>query len=273
MARRRSKQPAVHAGQSRSERAFTETAFNNPFAVTARAIKSQLAKRKKRAFDRRIAAETHGGDADRAPSDLVTNSTAEDGADESPLRFEDVVRGVVPIDRGAARIAMRPVADLESIEQARQAAADAELVEMVELKNFDIRYSDQYIRGSSEGVSLDTIRKLECGEFAVRGHLDLHGMVVEDATAEVDRFLTDCHSRGFRCVLIITGKGKNSVRQTGVLREAIPHWLARGPSSRLVLAFVTARPCDGGSGAIYVLLRNRLGRKSRIDVVTGGIGD
>ena len=267
MSRRRSKQTANPAGKAHAERASAETPFNNPFATTARVIKAQLAKRKKSALDRRIAGEQ------RRLGAVTHNDSSDLRADAAPHGFEDAMHGVVPIDRGAERVAARPSADLESVEQARKAADEAELAEMSELKNFDIRYSDQYIRGSSEGVSLDTIRKLERGEFAVRAHLDLHGMVVEDATAEVDRFLADCHGHGFRCVLIITGKGKNSFRQTGVLREAIPHWLARGRSSRLVLAFVTARPCDGGSGAIYVLLRNRAGRKSRIDVVTGGVGD
>ena len=121
-------------------------------------------------------------------------------------------------------------------------------------------------------ICQETLRKLERGEFAVHAHLDLHGMVVEDAERAVDRFLSDSQRRGVRCVLIITGKGYNSVGRSGVLREKIPQWLAKGPSSRRVLAFVTARPCDGGEGALYVLLRRRPGAKSRIDVVTGGVG-
>ena len=86
----------------------------------------------------------------------------------------------------------------------------------------------------------------------------------------VDQFLTEQQRRGERCVLVITGKGRNSRQQVGVLREKIPQWLARGPSARRVLAFVTARPCDGGEGALYVLLRRERAGKARIDVVAGG---
>ena len=89
---------------------------------------------------------------------------------------------------------------------------------------------------------------LEKGEFAISAHLDLHGMPFEDARRAVDEFLVQQQKRGRRCVLIVTGKGKNSPNGQGVLRERVPEWLARGPSSRRVLAFASARPCDGGVG-------------------------
>ncbi len=137
-------------------------------------------------------------------------------------------------------------------------------------EHFDIRFSDLFIRGRAAGVSRETITKLERGEFAVRSHVDLHGLAFDDAKDVVDRFLSDRQKRGDRCVLVITGKGRNSPRQIAVLRERIPEWLARGPSARRVLAFVTARPCDGGEGALYVLLRRHTSRKGRIDVEAGG---
>jgi DNA-nicking Smr family endonuclease len=119
-------------------------------------------------------------------------------------------------------------------------------------------------------VSRETVAKLSRGEFAVRSHVDLHGMALDDAKDAVDQFLTERQKRGDRCLLVITGKGKNSRGQVAVLRERIPEWLARGPSARRVLAFVTARPCDGGEGAFYVLLRRGVSRKMRIDVEAGG---
>ena len=110
---------------------------------------------------------------------------------------------------------------------------------------------------------------LERGEFAVHSHVDLHGMVLEDAMEVVDEFIAERHRRGERCVLIVTGKGNNSPGRYGVLRERIPDWLARGPSAKRVLAFATARPCDGGEGALYVLLRKHRSGKQRITVESG----
>jgi len=147
---------------------------------------------------------------------------------------------------------------------------DPKRIDLTADEHFDIRFSDLFIRGRAAGVSRETIAKLERGEFAVRSHVDLHGMAFDDAKDAVDRFLTDRQKRGDRCVLVITGKGRNSPGQIAVLRERIPEWLARGPSSRRVLAFVTARPYDGGEGALYVLLRKHVSRKTRIDVEAGG---
>lgn len=137
-------------------------------------------------------------------------------------------------------------------------------------EHFDFRFSDLYVQGRAAGVSRETIGKLSRGEFAVRSHVDLHGMALDDAKDAVDQFLAERQRRGERCVLVITGKGKNSRGQIAVLRERIPEWLARGPSARRVLAFVTARPCDGGEGAFYVLLRRDASRKMRIHVEAGG---
>ncbi|MFQ5351952.1 MAG: Smr/MutS family protein [Candidatus Binatia bacterium] len=96
--------------------------------------------------------------------------------------------------------------------------------------------------------------RLERGEFIVRSRLDLHGMVLEDAVNAAASFIAACRQKGERCVLIVTGKGRGSTGGRGVIREELPRWLSDGRGSAAVLAFVTARPRDGGSGALYVLL-------------------
>ena len=180
--------------------------------------------------------------------------------------FRQATAGAASLGTAPRRVTARtkPVAD------AAAAVSEAKPIDPTADEHFDIRFSDLFIRGRAAGVSRETMTKLECGEFAVRSHVDLHGMAFDDAKAAVDRFLADRQKRGDRCVLVITGKGRNSPRQIAVLRERIPEWLARGPSSRRVLAFVTARPCDGGEGALYVLLRKHASRKTRIIVEAGG---
>ena len=82
-------------------------------------------------------------------------------------------------------------------------------------------------------------------------------MTAEEARVAVDRFLTTAQRNGQRCVLIIHGRGLNSKDQVPVLKTRLAQWLARGSWARLVLAFTSARPCDGGAGALYVLLRRQ----------------
>ena len=124
---------------------------------------------------------------------------------------------------------------------------------------FDIADSDEYIEGRVSGLDPGLVRKLRRGEFSVQGHLDLHGRSRAEAKAEVDRFLRRSREQGKRCVLLVHGRGLHSKDQVPVLKEALRSWLATARFGRHVLAFATARPQDGGAGAVYVLLR-RLGR-------------
>lgn len=176
--------------------------------------------------------------------------------------------GVAPLPAAPSRVRIRRKVDLSHIEAKRREDLDA----LAGADGFDVTYEDRYVRGRASGVSRETLARLEKGEFRICAHLDLHGMPLEDARAAVDEFLANQQKRGHRCVLLVTGKGKNSPNGHSVLREQVPQWLARGPSSRRVLAFASARPCDGGLGALVVLMRATSSSKHRIDVEHGGSG-
>ena len=124
---------------------------------------------------------------------------------------------------------------------------------------FDIADTDEYVEGHVSGLDPALVRKLRGGEYSVQGHVDLHGLTREEARREVDRFLKESRRRGRRCVLLVHGRGRHSEEQVPVLKEALRAWLATARFGRHVLAFATARPRDGGAGALYVLLR-RAGR-------------
>lgn len=124
---------------------------------------------------------------------------------------------------------------------------------------FDLADTDEYVEGRVAGLDPALVRKLRRGEFAVQGHVDLHGMTREEAKRAVDAFLRASRNAGKRCVLVVHGRGLHSKDQLPVLKEALRTWLGTARFGRHVLAFATARPADGGAGAIYVLLR-RAGR-------------
>lgn len=137
--------------------------------------------------------------------------------------------------------------------------AYARLVDLVGGEGcFDIQYTDEYIEDAVVGADPGLLRKLRRGDFSVQDHLDLHGMTAEEAHHHVERFILASVIKGLRCVLIIHGRGFNSRGQIPILKQRISCWLKRGRLKRLVLAFATARPCDGGAGAIYLLVRKRL---------------
>ena len=103
-----------------------------------------------------------------------------------------------------------------------------------------------------EGVQLAVMRKLRRGQYARQAELDLHGMTAAEAKAQVVAFMHECQARGYRCVRIVHGKGLRSPRGAPVLKLKLAGWLRQRDE---VLAYCSARANEGGTGAIYVLLR------------------
>jgi len=120
---------------------------------------------------------------------------------------------------------------------------------------FDIADSDEFIEGHSRGLDPRVIRKLRKGEFAVQAHVDLHGLLKDEAKAALEAFLARSRQDGKRCVLVVHGRGLHSKDQVPVLKEALKRWMHTARFARHVLGFSSARPHDGGTGAMYVLLR------------------
>lgn len=100
-------------------------------------------------------------------------------------------------------------------------------------------------------VGRRTFRKLARGGFSVQSELDLHGMSAVEAGAALREFINDCCLRGLTCVRIIHGKGRGSGSRGPILKRKVDACLRRWDP---VLAFVSARQVDGGTGAVYVLL-------------------
>jgi DNA-nicking Smr family endonuclease len=120
---------------------------------------------------------------------------------------------------------------------------------------FDLSDSVEFIEGSAHGLDPRVARRLRKGDFAVQGHLDLHGMTREEAREALGAFLARSRQAGKRCVLVVHGRGLHSKDQVPVLKDSVKRWMATARFRDHVLAFATARPHDGGLGAVYVLLR------------------
>jgi DNA-nicking Smr family endonuclease len=104
----------------------------------------------------------------------------------------------------------------------------------------------------AKGVDRREIRKLKTGEYVVRDRRDLHGMTGAEALDSVGRFIENSRHRGHRCVCIIHGRGLHSTGNQPILKARVREYLR---SHRSVLAYADAPVSDGGSGAVYVLLR------------------
>lgn len=120
---------------------------------------------------------------------------------------------------------------------------------------FELTLSDEYTDGAVVGLPPDVLTKLRRGEFSYQDHTDLHGCTRKEARQVVIQFVQESFARGLRCVLIVSGRGLNSRDKIPVLKHGVVRWLTQSPLKRLILAFASARCCDGGAGAFYVLLR------------------
>ncbi len=174
--------------------------------------------------------------------------------------FLEAMRDVQPLPEGKNRVPRSPNPDVRPAHPPKEGDIEAmtRLSDLVSgVAEMDITFSDEYMEGSVPGVSQRLIVKLRKGQIPVQDHLDLHGLTKEAAELRLRDFLLRSHQLGLRCVLVIHGRGLNSEDHIPVLKERVPVWLKRGPVRKIVLAFSTARPYDGGTGAIYILLRRR----------------
>lgn len=178
-------------------------------------------------------------------------------ADDDAALFLEMVGEVAPVKVKAERV---PPKEPPSADQLRIPSEEAEsLARLAELVSgegaFDLADSDEFIEGSVQGFDERVLRKLRRGEFSHRAHLDLHGLTKEEAKPRLEKFISDARIAGHRCVLVVTGRGLHSKDSIPVLKQSVQAWLTHGRTAKQVLAFCSARPEDGGAGAVYVLLR------------------
>jgi len=113
--------------------------------------------------------------------------------------------------------------------------------------------------GPTPGLDRRTAERLQRGELAIEGAIDLHGMTQEAARAALEGAIERAWGAGRRLLLVVTGKGFNG---DGVLRQQVPRWLNQSPLREHILSFCHARAHHGGEGALYVLIRrHRDGRR------------
>jgi DNA-nicking Smr family endonuclease len=139
----------------------------------------------------------------------------------------------------------------------KSSGADDTLVILKEIVNgrraVNLSDTQEYVEWINQDFRNFNLKRLHEGRFSVQDYLDLHGLNVEEAENAVGSFLRDCMIKGYRCIKIIHGRGLRSPNGP-VLKTALVKWLS-GRYRKKIIAFSSARQCDGGLGALYVLLR------------------
>ncbi len=111
--------------------------------------------------------------------------------------------------------------------------------------------ADELLSFRRPGIGTDVTRKLRRGDWSIQRQIDLHGLRRDDAREALSIFIRESHKQGIRCVRVVHGKGLGSPGKAPVLKHRVHSWLVQKSE---VLAFVQAKPADGGAGALVVLL-------------------
>jgi DNA-nicking Smr family endonuclease len=177
-------------------------------------------------------------------------TTASDAAAGTDTRlFREAMHGVRPIRRAADRIGRPKPPARARFKRADELDVLAESLAPV-LDPADLETGDE-LSFRRDHVPETVLRRLRRGAYAIDAAIDLHGLTAIEARVALGEFLAECLARGMRCIRVIHGKGRRSGPRGPVLRNVVNVWLRR---SDCVLAFGSARPVDGGSGATCVLL-------------------
>lgn len=165
--------------------------------------------------------------------------------------FFSAMNNITPLPGKGRSVRPEPL-----VPHSRPAASSNPLQDIVDGKvEFTLSGTDEFMEGHVIGLDLLTVGKLQAGRFSPEAHIDLHGLNSEQAFHNLVGFFRNAYYKGTRTALVVTGRGLNSPDGNPVLRGKMRQWFTQDPFRRIILAFCTARREDGGTGALYVLLR------------------
>lgn len=171
-------------------------------------------------------------------------------SDEDRRLFRDAAQGVKPLPAGDRADLPRP--RVKPVPKQREADERAVLRELADaIPDGELETGDE-LSWRAPGVQDSVLRKLRRGQYRVDRALDLHGHTAASAKLEVAGFLHRARADGARCVRIVHGKGRGSKEGKAVLKQLVGGWLRRHEG---VVAYASARPTEGGTGAVVVLLK------------------
>jgi DNA-nicking Smr family endonuclease len=172
--------------------------------------------------------------------------------DREKRLFELAVGPVRPLPHH--RRVVHPAVPVPPEPRQRQLDEDAVMREALS-DEFDVEtllHTDDQLSYHRPGLGPDVMRKLREGHWSIQKHIDLHGLRVDEAREALGRFVRESHQLGLRCVRVVHVKGLGSPGRAPVLKGRVLRWLVQ---KKEVLAFVQARPAEGGAGALVVLLK------------------
>ena len=188
----------------------------------------------------------------KARSEIATNSLPDEPVINSDVKlFQEEVKNARPLNIEVPfteKTYPKPIAK-QFIRDEKQALRDSLSDDFYPAHELESGEELLYLR---TGQSPDVLSKLRRGFWVVQAQIDLHGLISDEAREYVAEFLNLCKKRNIRCVRIVHGKGLGSRNREPILKHKLRNWLMQKDE---VIAYAQAKPEDGGSGAVIVLLK------------------
>ncbi|MCW8955490.1 MAG: Smr/MutS family endonuclease [Gammaproteobacteria bacterium] len=166
--------------------------------------------------------------------------------------FKQAMSDVTPIKQ--TRVSLKPK---PSVVKKRAQPAHHETIADTLSDEF-VPEAGDFLEFMRPGTQKSLLKQLRNGKLPVEGHIDLHGYTRDNARKTLLGFIQHAQQQGYKIVCVVHGKGYHSEDGRPVLKALVNKWLQNIPE---VLAFATAQPRDGGTGAVYALLKKQYDRK------------
>ncbi len=204
----------------------------------------------------------HSNQVPKMNSADTKNTTTRRPTDDAKL-FQQAMIGVKKLPK--SRLVEKRTNELRHISPPANPDQEAyhQLKHLVETGHgFRVSQTAEYVEGSGEPINPAILERLHQGEYAIQDFIDLHGLSLEEAMEQMDAFIKYALTRSRKAILIVHGRGLSSPAEP-VLKSAVIKRISSGPWRKWIVAFASARLCDGGAGATYILLRDYPRGKSK----------
>lgn len=166
--------------------------------------------------------------------------------------FQQVVQGVKPIKNDRVDLYsnpdnIRPFKDKQQYDETHCQTRISDQLETLTVAG------EEFIFFARPGLQQKTQKQLRQGKISIDDHLDLHGLSIEEARQTLLEFIDFAQKQQIRCIRLVHGKGYRSDTDKPVLKNKVNNWLRQHPG---ILAFSSTQPRDGGTGAVYILIKS-----------------
>ena len=125
---------------------------------------------------------------------------------------------------------------------------------------------ENFLKNNEKIPNKDFVIKKKIRQEKIK-KIDLHGFTLEEANKAVEHFIKKCFDGGVTKVIVITGKGLRSKnignpylsKDLSILKYSVPEFIESNKSlMKMIIETNDAKIEDGGSGAFYINLKNKL---------------